>query len=202
VALGWLLGRLAAWVLGIAVRHRDIDLSHELLYSLVLALAALGVANVVGVGGLLTVVVTGLVFNAHTSDEERRQEETIDEGVNRILILPLFVLLGVALPWQAWAELGWRGPALAVAVLLLRRLPVVLALRPLIGVRSWLDATWLGWFGPVGVTAVFYLLHLRELGVTDPLVWEAGSLVVTASIVAHGLSASPGRALYGRLADR
>jgi sodium/hydrogen antiporter len=200
VAVAWLLGRAAARVLAVAVRHRDIDLSHELLYSLVLALAALGVASLVGVGGLLTVFVTGLVFNAHTSDEERRQEETIDEGVNRILILPLFVLLGVALPWQGWVELGWRGPALAAGVLVLRRLPAVLALRPLIGARTWLDAAWLGWFGPVGVTAVFYLLHLRELGVTDPVVWQAGSLVVTASIVAHGITASPGRALYGRLA--
>ena len=202
VALGWLLGRLAAWVLAVAVRHRDIDLSHELLYSLVLAFATLGVANLLGVGGLLAVFVTGLVFNAHTSDEERRQEETIDEGVNRILILPLFVLLGVALPWEGWAELGWRGPALAAAVLVLRRLPAVLALRPLVGARSWLDAAWLGWFGPVGVTAVFYLLHLRELGVTAPVVWEAGSLVVTASILAHGLTASPARALYGRFTGR
>ncbi len=198
-ALGWLLGRLAAGVLALAVRHGDIDLSHELLYSLVLALAVLGLAALARTDGLLAVFVTGLVFNAHTTDRERRREETIDEGVNRILVLPLFVLLGVAVPWERWVELGWRGVALALGVLLLRRLPVVLALRRVVGARRLVDAVWLGWFGPVGVAAVFYLQHLGELGVTDPVVWEAGSLVVAASIVAHGVTASPARALYGRV---
>lgn len=200
--LGWLLGRVAAAVLVVALRHGDIDHSHELLYSLVLALAALAAANLARTDGLLAVMVTGLTFNAHTSDRERRQEETIDEGVNRVLVLPMFVLLGVTVPWGGWAELGWRGALLALGVLVLRRMPIVLALRPVLGVRAWLDALWLGWFGPVGVAAVFYLQHLTELGVSDPVAWHAGSLVVVASIVAHGLSASPGRALYGRLASR
>ena len=201
VVIGWPLGWLAAAILRFAVRHGDIDLSHELLYSLVLSLAVLGIAALAGTSGLLAVLVTGLVFNANTVDEERRQEESVDEGVNRILVVPLFVLLGVALPWQGWAELGWRGPALAVAVLLLRRVPIVLAVRSLVGARTPLDAGWLGWYGPIGVAAVFYLLYLRELGVAEPVVWEAGSLVVAASTVVHGITASPGRALYGRLAE-
>jgi sodium/hydrogen antiporter len=199
VVVGWLLGRVAATILLVALRHGDIDLSHELLYSLVLALTALGGANLAHTDGLLAVIVTGLVFNRHTSDRERRQEETIDEGVNRVLVLPLFVLLGVAVPWDGWANLGGQGVLLALGVLALRRVPVVLALRKVVGARAWLDAVWLGWFGPVGVAAVFYLQHLTELGVTDPVVWHAGSLVVAASIVAHGVTASPGRALYGRL---
>ncbi|MDP9437549.1 MAG: hypothetical protein M3P49_02195, partial [Actinomycetota bacterium] len=47
-------------------------------------------------------------------------------------VLPIFVLFGLALPWGEWAELGWSGPILVGAVLLLRRLPAVVALNPLL----------------------------------------------------------------------
>ena len=93
------------------------------------------------------------------------------------------------------------GPAVVfpVAVLLLRRLPVLLVLaRPLrLRLR---DAIFLGWFGPIGVSAVFYLMLSEDEGVSDPRLWAAGSLVVVASTVAHGITAAPGRRLYRRAA--
>ena len=55
----------------------------------------------------------------------------------------MFVLLGATLPWTVWGELGWTAIALALAVLLLRRLPVLLLLkRPL--KLGWPDALYLG----------------------------------------------------------
>jgi sodium/hydrogen antiporter len=199
VLLGWVLGWLAASILALAEQRGAIDASHELLFSLVLAVAALALAALVATDDLLSVFVTGLAFNAHTRDREREAEETIDEGVNRVLVLPLFVIFGVVLPWASWSELGWTGPLFAAAVLLLRRLPAVLVLGPLVGARRPADAVWLGWYGPIGVAALYYLTHLDHLGVSDPRVWAAGSLAVTMSIVAHGLSASPGRRWYGRV---
>jgi NhaP-type Na+/H+ or K+/H+ antiporter len=60
------------------------------------------------------------------------------------------------LPWEGWLELGWGGLLLVVAVLLLRRLPAVLALRPLLGVVRGRakDVLFLGWFGPIGAAAL------------------------------------------------
>lgn len=52
----------------------------------------------------------------------------IDEAINRFAVLPLFVLVGAALPWHEWREFGWQGSALVLAVLLLRRMPIVLQL--------------------------------------------------------------------------
>jgi sodium/hydrogen antiporter len=199
IGMGWLMGRISAWILTTAERHGDIDTSHRLLYSLVLAFAALGIGNLAGTGGLLAVFVTGLVFNAHTSAREREDEETIDEGVNRILVLPLFVILGVALPWAGWEDLGWSGAAFAAAILLLRRLPAVLMLRRRIDAARLADGVWLGWFGPIGVAALFYLADIERFGFHEPVVWHAATLTIAASIVAHGLSGSPGRWLYGRL---
>ncbi|WP_324277972.1 cation:proton antiporter [Blastococcus brunescens] len=162
-----------------------------------LALAVLGLSGLIHVDGILAVFACGLAFNVVSTGSERTDDAPIDEAVNRFLVLPLFVGLGAVLPWSAWAELGWRGPALVVGVLLLRRLPIVWLLRrPLHLGRP--DALFLGWFGPIGVSAVFYLAleadHLR----LDPVVLAAGSLVVAASTLAHGITSSPGRDLYRR----
>jgi len=76
---------------------------------------------------------------------------TNQEAVNRFFVLPIFVLFGLALPWGEWLELGWAGLILVGAVLLLRRLPAVVALNPLlVRSRGVGDALFLGWFGPIG----------------------------------------------------
>jgi sodium/hydrogen antiporter len=62
------------------------------------------------------------------------------------------------------------------------------------------DALFLGWFGPIGVAALFYAnLSVREAGVEEA--WVVGSLIICASILAHGLSATPLTRLYGRRAQ-
>ncbi len=115
-------------------------------------------------------------------------------------MVPVFVLFGVVLPWDDWGSLGWAGIGLVLVALLLRRLPAVLALRVPLG-GTWAFAWWLGWFGPIGVAALYYLGHLHAEGVTDPRVWAAGTLVVASSTIVHGFSAGPARVLYRRHTD-
>ena len=106
----------------------------------------------------------------------------------------------MALPWEGWLGLGWRGLLLVVAVLLLRRLPTVLALRPLLGPlrRQTKDVLFLGWFGPIGAAALYYAaFSLRETGIKEA--WVIGSLVICASVLVHGVTATPLTKLYGRL---
>ena len=201
VAVGIVLGLASGRAVTYALSHSDVDRGASLVFTLVLAIAVLGVARVLHADGVLAVFVAGLAYNYNVADDEVGPQETIDEGVNRYLVLPLFLLLGVELPWSDWADLGWQGVLLPVAVLVGRRLPVLLLLaRPLqLRLR---DALFLGWFGPIGVSAIFYLTFSHEEGVTDPRLWAAGSLVVAASTVAHGVSAAPARRLYQRAAHR
>ena len=200
-ALGWLGGR----ALHIGEEHGATDPGPLALFTAVLALAILGASGLLHVDGILAVFTGGLLFNLVSTGGERTTDAPIDEAVNRFLVLPLFIGIGAALPWAAWGDLGWRGPALAVAVLLLRRLPVLLLLRrPLrLGLP---DAVHLGWFGPMGVSAIFYLaLEAERLGAgrlgADPTVLAAGTLVVAASTVLHGVTSSPGRVLYKRVTE-
>ncbi|MGY1683216.1 cation:proton antiporter domain-containing protein [Geodermatophilus sp. SYSU D01176] len=197
VLLGVLLGWFGARALRAGEEHGSTDTGPRLLFTAVLAFLVLGAAGLLHVDGILAVFVAGLTFNAAATGPDRTDDVPIDEAVNRFLVCPLFVGLGVVLPWSAWLGLGWRGPALALGVLLLRRLPVVWLLRRPLGLGR-PDAAFLGWFGPIGVSALFYLALEAERLAVDPVVLAAGSLVVAASTVVHGVTSSPGRVLYRR----
>jgi sodium/hydrogen antiporter len=197
IALGWLGGR----ALRFGARHGATESAPALFFTVVLALGILGTAGILGMDGILAVFVGGVAFNFVGTGSERASEVPIDEAINRFAVLPLFVLFGAALPWQQWHDFGWQGIGLVIAVLALRRIPIVLLMRKALrlGVP---DALYLGWFGPVGVSALFYLtLEAERLGV-DEKVLAAGALVITASTISFGVTGVFGRALYRRAAVR
>ncbi len=196
------LGVAAGWPAGRALErgreHGATEPGPAVFFTVVLALGVIGVSGLVSVDGVLAAFVAGLAFNAAGTRGERRAEMPIDEAVNRFAVLPLFVLLGAALPWSAWRDLGWSGVLLVAGVLSLRRLPVVWLLAGRLGLGR-ADGAYLGWFGPVGVSALFYLTLEAERMALDPTVLAAGSLVLAASTVAHGVTSAPGLALYERV---
>ncbi|MDY6869183.1 MAG: cation:proton antiporter [Actinomycetota bacterium] len=196
-AMGWAGGQALTW----GDRFGATAAAPALFFTVVLALGILGFAGLWHLDGILAVFVGGLLFNVVGTGGERAAEVPIDEAINRFAVLPLFVLLGAALPWDSWADLGWHGVALAVCVLVLRRLPILLLLRRLLRLPI-PDAVYLGWFGPVGVSALFYLtMEADRLGV-DETVLAAGSLILVVSTIAFGLSGVAGRMLYVRAAPK
>jgi NhaP-type Na+/H+ or K+/H+ antiporter len=196
------LGAVAGWLGGRALRlgqaHGAAAHGPMLLLTILLALLVLGLSGIWHLDGVLTAFIAGLAFNRTSTGGERKVEVELDEAVNRFVVLPFFVLIGATIPWAVWQELGWPAVVLALAVLLFRRLPVLLLLKRPLGL-GWADATFLGWFGPIGVSAVFYLiLEAKEVGASDT-VTGAGIMIVVASTVVHGLTSSPGRVLYQRV---
>ncbi len=197
VALGWLGGR----ALRFGETHGSMSHGPMLLFTVLLALLVVGLSGVLHLDGVLAVFVAGLAVNVTSTGSERAAELEIDEAVNRFAVLPMFLIVGATIPWSSWYDLGWHGVALVGAVLLLRRLPVLLALRRPLGL-SWADAAFAGWFGPIGVSAVFYLTLVADRVDMPDMVLAAGTAVVVASTVAHGVTSAPGRVLRRRLADR
>jgi NhaP-type Na+/H+ or K+/H+ antiporter len=196
VALGALLGWLGARALRAGEAHGAAGHGPMLLFAVVLAMTTLGLSGLVHVDGILAVFVAGLAFNASVG-QERAEDAMVDEALNRFAVLPLFAYLGAILPWAEWAHLGWPVLGLALAVLALRRLPVLLLLRRPLRL-GWADAAYLGWFGPIGVSALFYLTLEAKHMQPPHSVLAAGALVVVVSTLAHGLTAAPGRVLYRR----
>ncbi|WP_017589895.1 cation:proton antiporter domain-containing protein [Nocardiopsis ganjiahuensis] len=197
VALGALMGAAAGKAMEAATRERELEQGPSLVFTLLLAVAVLGAARLIGVGGVLAVFSAGLAYNWTVRESERTPQQNIDEAVNRYLALPVFVLLGIVLPWQEWVGFGPAALAFVFAVLLLRRLPWVMLCRRPLGLRP-RGSAFLGWFGPMGVSALFYAAHSAHEGVHDPRLFAAVSLAVTASVVAHGVTSSPFRKLYAR----
>jgi NhaP-type Na+/H+ or K+/H+ antiporter len=118
-----------------------------------------------------------------------------------------FMYIGAIMPWDQFHTPEVTGITLArlmglgFLVLILRRIPAVFAIYKLMPdvVVDWKEALFMGYFGPIGAGAVFYVEHTRhlfpELGEGDE---EETNLVramipcvyflVIFSIVVHGLS--------------
>lgn len=201
VAIGIVLGIVAGTLAGNVFRRldeaHDIEDSAFFVFTLVLAAAVLGGVNLVHGNGILAVLVAGLAYNRQVGSNVYEKEREVDEGINRVLVLPLFILFGTLLPWDEWGELGTALVAFAGLVLLLRRLPVVFSLRPTLGLDR-ADAAFYGWFGPIGAAALYYATLAHEEHAAAEVVWPAAALVVAASTVVHGVTGTPARALYQR----
>ncbi|QRO87499.1 cation:proton antiporter [Kytococcus sedentarius] len=192
--LGWAGGRALTW----ARDHHDVTDGPELVYSLLLALGVLGVCRLIDAADVLAVFVAGLVYNLVVNDVPRRSQEAVDEGINNFAVLPLFGLLGVVLPWAQWQEMGLLAAGVVVlGVLLVRRLPWVLAAARALELPP-RQAAYAGFFGPMGVSALFYAAHAQHEGVGDPRLFGLVTLAVTASVMVHGLTGVPGHRLYAR----
>lgn len=190
--LGWGAGRLLEW----AESKDAIEGDWRLVYSVALAVLAIGAGRLIGGDEVLVAFAAGMAFVQVITREDREEEDRGQEAVNRFFVVGTFALIGLTIPLDGWLELGWAGVGLAGTVLLLRRPPVLLLLAPLIsGVKGRRETLFTGWFGPIAVAALYYA-SLMEHRLHEPLVWHVVSLIICASAVAHGMT---GAALTRRM---
>jgi NhaP-type Na+/H+ or K+/H+ antiporter len=194
LAIGYGAGRLLVW----AEARQFIEPFSFLGYTVALALLTVGAGRLLQTNDILAVFIAGQAFDNAVGGKERAEEEKMQEMVNQFFSVPIFTLFGAMLPIAGWRQLGWRGVLVAAAILLLRRLPAVLVLRPALRpLQRWRDALFLGWFGPIGVSAIFYVtLAVRRS--QEEILWPIASLIICASILAHGMTATPLTRWYGR----
>ena len=201
VAFGLALGLAVGAMLRVSERAHLIEAHSLLSLSVALSLLAVAGAHLFGADGILAAFAAGVGLNLAASQHETFEEQNVQEAIGKLFNLPIFVLLGAALPWSGWQALGWGGLGFAVAVLALRRPLALLVVAPAMGPRlARRDLAFMGWFGPVGVAALYYGLHATER-TGDALYWQAAALVVALSVLAHGVTAFAGLWLYRR-ADR
>jgi NhaP-type Na+/H+ or K+/H+ antiporter len=199
--VGALIGAAGGWLLRRA-RRRGMS-GEEFTGIAVLALAVLAYAAAVALdcNGFVAAFCAGLAFGAFAG--RRAPEELVFlEQVGGLVSLLVWTAFGaIAVP----VMLEWLD-ALTVlyAVLsltLVRMLPVLLATM-----GAGLDGRtilFVGWFGPRGLASlVFALLGLEALGLVADEAVAVIAFTVLLSVLAHGLSAAPLAARYGRAASR
>jgi sodium/hydrogen antiporter len=197
VTLGFLFGIAIGYLASLALpRARGLTESipdhQKSLYVLGTAFATYGVAVLPPEGnGLIAVFVCAIMLGNRRQDLRATFELRADDIVE-IVKLGVFVVFGALLTLDGLFGDGWAAVGIVVATLLVAR-PVAVWIA-LLGTRTPADWTWfMAWFGPKGVaTMTFSLLVLADQIPGNERLFNLAALCVFVSIVAHGLTDTPG----------
>jgi NhaP-type Na+/H+ or K+/H+ antiporter len=189
-AFGVVMGLLAAALMPRSPRIPEHQLS---LYALGAAFATYGVTVALPPegNGLISVFVCAITLGIRRHDLRHAFEARADDIVE-IVKLGVFVVFGWLLTLDGLFTDGWAAVMLVVVALLIAR-PVAIAVA-LLGTRLpfYLQA-FMAWFGPKGVaTMTFSLLVLGTAFPASERIFNLAALCVFASILAHGLTDTPG----------
>jgi NhaP-type Na+/H+ or K+/H+ antiporter len=171
------------------------------LYALGVAFLTYGLTTVPPHGnGFIAVFVCAITLGIRRPDI-RGYVETRADDLIEIVKLGIFVVFGALLTVDGLFGDGWAAVAIAVVTLLVAR-PVAVAIA-LTGSRvSRAALAFMAWFGPKGVaTMTFSLLVLGSEVAAGERIFNLAALVVLCSIVAHGLTDTPGSEWMARRAE-
>jgi NhaP-type Na+/H+ or K+/H+ antiporter len=193
-AVGAAIGILLATISGRAiVRLPGIGLTpkYEGVYALGIGLAAFGLAESTIGNGLVATFVAGIALGVAEHDTPIAFQH-FNESVGAVLQTITFFVFGSFV-----IDAGVPAPAIAVAVLVGFTLFVA---RPAAIMGSLvgsdlppLQRRFLAWFGPKGVASMLFALFVLKSDVPGAeLIFQLASLVILASIVAHGLTDTVG----------
>ncbi len=210
---GFTIGYIGRRGIRWAEKHDLIDRESFLVFYFVLALFCAGSGSMLGVDDLLVGFAAGVGFSNDGWFTQKTEESHVSNVIDLLINLAYFVYFGTIVPWEQFnsPELGtaaWRLVIIAIFVLFFRRIPIMLALKPVIpDIKSWREALFAGHFGPIGVGAIFIAILARaelETGSTTPLavlpeegmphyhlialIWPITTFLVVTSIIVHGSS--------------
>ncbi|KAI5305766.1 lysyl-tRNA synthetase [Ascosphaera pollenicola] len=215
---GFTIGYIARHLIKFAERKSLIDRESFLVFYFVLALFCAGSGSLLGMDDLLIGFAAGVGFSNDGWFTEKTEESHVSNVIDLLLNLAYFVYFGAIIPWQQFNQAfiglhAWRLVVISIFVLLFRRIPIMLMLKPIIpDIKTWREALFAGHFGPIGVGAVFAsilaraeletdstqpLHHLPKPGDPDyhinsasviTLIWPITTFMVITSIIVHGSS--------------
>jgi len=210
---GVLIGYIGRHAIKWADSRGLIDRESFLVFYFVLALFCAGSGSLLGLDDLLVGFAAGVGFSNDGWFTQKTEESHVSNVIDLLLNLAYFVYLGSIIPWAQYnmPEIGltpWRLVVIALMVIFFRRIPIMLALKPLIpDIKNWREALFAGHFGPIGVGAIFATILARaelETDSTSPLavlpgpedphyvliqvIWPIATFLVIASIIVHGSS--------------
>jgi NhaP-type Na+/H+ or K+/H+ antiporter len=201
-ATGIVVGFLAARLM-----PRDSDLEREIpahqksLFLLGTAFACYGIAVTPPHGnGLIAVFVGGITLGVARPDL-RAHFENQSVDLVEIVKLGVFVVFGSVLTLHGLFKDGWAAVGIVVITLLVARPVAVFA--SLIGTKTDVPMrAFMGWFGPKGVATITFALFVLSDISAGNRIFELAALVVFVSVIAHGLTDTPGAEWIARRVEK
>lgn len=215
IAAGWLVNRLRTAFTGTTFLESFLGLG--------LIAFAYGICLLVDAWGFLAVFsaavalrhtelkLAGLRQNISAVVEPREEQEpkenmhdhvsesslVFNEHLERLSEIVLVLLIGGSLFWNSWS---WKAVVFAAFLFFIAR-PVSVHIG-LLGTRAPMRMRHLaGWFGVRGIGSMYYLMYAIQHGLPEELALELLHLVlvvVTLSILIHGISVKPAIARFWR----
>jgi NhaP-type Na+/H+ or K+/H+ antiporter len=206
--VGWLAKELLHW----AEERKYVDRESFLVFAITLALFIVGTVGMIGSDDVLACFIAGNTFTWDDWFRLETMDDSFQPTIDMLLNVSIFIWFGAICPWAEFYHNDvipiWRLVILGVLVLLLRRLPVVFGMHKLIHqIEEKRQALFVGFFGPIGVSAAFYLYvsieFLNKLKVDGETREDAVYLIevmniviwflIICSVVVHGLSIPLGK---------
>lgn len=209
--VGWIAKELLHW----AQENKFVDRESFLVFAIALALFIIGTCGMIGSDDVLACFVAGNVFTIDDWFRLETLDDSLQPTIDMLLNLSIFMWFGAVCPWATFLHNDvvpiYRLISLGVLILLFRRVPIVYAMHwKITQIEEKQQALFVGFFGPIGVSAVFYLyISLEFLGqvtVEGVVRKDASGLadimrvviwfLAMCSIVVHGLSIPIGKLGY------
>jgi NhaP-type Na+/H+ or K+/H+ antiporter len=206
IGVGLATGIAVGWLASVLFPRQDlfggeIPPHHKALFALGVGFSAYALAVLPPDGnGFIAVFVCAIVLGIRRPDV-RVCFEARSEDIIELVKLSVFVVFGSLLTFGGLFDDGLAAVAIVLFTLLVARPVAVFA--SLIGTKIDIPTRgFMAWFGPKGVaTMTFSLLVLSEGISAGNDIFNLAALVVFTSIIAHGLTDTPGAEWLARRAE-
>lgn len=192
IAIGSIIGYVARKILIFCKRKKLIDKESFLVSMITLGLFVTGITGLLESDDILACFVCGLFFSWDETYKKDIQESHLLEVIDLLFNHVFFIFFGSLIGYNT---LKWEYGIVAVLILIFRRLPFFYLFKCFIKpLQTNREVFFAGWFGPIGVGAVFFGYHaIHELEHMDlevtkeimPLI----NIIVLSSVIVHGLTA-------------
>ncbi|KAH8914409.1 hypothetical protein BT69DRAFT_1072036 [Atractiella rhizophila] len=218
--IGAFIGVMARKIMKFSKRRGLIDRESMVAMYVALALFTTGVTTLAGSDDLLASFACGVAFAWDDWFSESIEDSNFANIIDLLVNCATFVYIGATMPFPAWDDpllslTPWRLVLLAIAILVLRRLPFILLFYNFMpDIKTFREAVFSGHFGPMGVGAIF-IATLATERLPTPLYPPETSLdvlaltiqpivyfLVLSSVLVHGLTIpffSVGKRLHSRV---
>ncbi|KAI9501350.1 Na+/H+ antiporter [Coemansia spiralis] len=206
IALSAVIGIIAGFIARKALRYAEtagwVDKESFLSSSITLSLLLVGICTIIGTDDIFCCFVAGNSFTWDDWFRVETEDTGLQEALNGLLSISFFIYFGTIIPWSSYTSDNmldpWRVVVIVTLIMVLRRLPTIMILYKIIpAIRTWQEALFAGWFGPIGVSAIFYSIEtIKQLddnehsngGRVADLVYPTVCAIVFGSVLVHGVS--------------
>lgn len=219
IIMGTLYGAVVGTMFRLALKWAEnrkyVDRESFIVFSITIALFIVGTLGMIGSDDVLACFIAGCAFAWDDFFKKKTEDDSFQATIDMLLNVAIFLWYGAVAPWYRFAYNDiipiYRLIFLGILILMFRRVPMVLAFWKWPGMHQVEDlrqALFVGFFGPMGVSAIFYLYtsrgFLRDLVVYQGheradaerladmfliIVW----FMVICSIIVHGVSIPLGK---------